>query len=199
MFTGIIECLGELIDISKNGSIMTMLVESDISSQLSIDQSVSHNGVCLTVTNVNANTHSCQLVQETLDKSNFDSIIIGSKINLERAMLLNQRLDGHIVQGHVDTTTICTNIINHNGSWEFFFQIPKPYLNHLIPKGSITINGVSLTIASINRTEFSIAVIPYTYQHTNFKNMQIGNTVNLEFDLIGKYILNYMKNLNISE
>ena len=188
MFTGIIESLGVVKNIIKEGDNIHITIESSFTSELKIDQSVAHNGVCLTTVAINGNEYTVTAIKETLDKTNFKHLKIGDKINLERAMILGARLDGHIVQGHVDQTAICTNVTEEDGSWVFSFEYDSSLNNITIEKGSITINGTSLTVVnSINNT-FSVAIIPYTYDFTNFHTFKKGTVVNLEFDVIGKYV-----------
>ncbi|MGB4845851.1 MAG: riboflavin synthase [Ferruginibacter sp.] len=188
MFTGIIENTGIIKDIVSHGSNKTFWVDSPLSNALKIDQSVSHNGVCLTVEEVTGNMHKVTAIEETLLKTELHNWKQGSLINLERCMLLNSRLDGHIVQGHVDCTATCTGIADKNGSWEFSFQFPGQFSTYIIEKGSITINGISLTLFNIGSDTFTVAIIPYTFEHTNIKQLQQGGLVNLEFDVIGKYV-----------
>ena len=192
MFTGIIEALGKVEKIEKEGSNVHFTFSSPISDQLKIDQSVSHNGVCLTVVALGDQQHTVTAIQETLDKSNLGQLKPGDEVNLERAMIAGSRLDGHMVQGHVDTTGQCTRIKEVDGSWYYHFTYtPTPeYL--LVDKGSICINGVSLTVVKAEGNDFSVAIIPYTYEHTTFGHLQAGDRVNLEFDVIGKYIARYM-------
>lgn len=188
MFTGIIETLGEIKAIEKEGGNVHLTITSAITNELKIDQSVAHNGVCLTVTSIINNEYSVTAIQETIDKTNLSDWKIGAAVNLERAMKLGDRLDGHIVQGHVDQIGICKAIKEANGSWYYTFEY-DPNLNNLtIEKGSITVNGVSLTVVNSMKNEFSVAIIPYTYEHTNFHIFEVGTKVNLEFDVIGKYV-----------
>jgi len=190
MFTGIIESTGKITSIIKDKSNIHITMKSDIANQLKVDQSVAHNGVCLTVVDVRKDNSSYTVtaIDETLAKTNFKSLKVTDIINLERAMKLGDRLDGHIVQGHVDQTGKCINIKNENGSWIFTFEYDSSTQNITIEKGSITINGVSLTVINSLKNEFSVAIIPYTYSHTNFGELKINNAVNLEFDIIGKYV-----------
>ena len=188
MFTGIIETLGEIKAIEKEGGNVHLTITSAITNELKIDQSVAHNGVCLTVTSIINNEYSVTAIQETIEKTNLSDWKIGAAVNLERAMKLGDRLDGHIVQGHVDQIGICKAIKEANGSWYYTFEY-DPNLNNLtIEKGSITVNGVSLTVVNSMKNEFSVAIIPYTYEHTNFHIFEVGTKVNLEFDVIGKYV-----------
>lgn len=188
MFTGIIETLGTVIEIEREGSNVHFTIKSAISSELKVDQSVAHNGVCLTVVALDEATHTVTAIEETLIKSNLGDLEVGSTVNLERAMLANMRLDGHIVQGHVDTTGTCTGVEEKDGSWYFHFKYDKNPEHLLVDKGSICVNGVSLTVVSPGDDYFSVAIIPYTYEHTTFGNLKAGDRINLEFDIIGKYI-----------
>ncbi len=188
MFTGIIESLGVVKNIVQEGENFHITIESDFTSELKIDQSVAHNGVCLTTVNINGNEYTVTAIKETLDKSNFRCLKIGDFLNLERAMLLGARLDGHIVQGHVDQTAVCTNVLEGKGSWVFSFEYDSSLNNITIEKGSITINGTSLTVVNSKKNSFSVAIIPYTYQFTNFHTFKKGTVINLEFDVIGKYV-----------
>ena len=191
MFTGIIEAEGKIENIETEGKNVHFTLSSPISQELKIDQSVSHNGVCLTVTSQVNNQYTVTAIEETLIRSNIGQLGVGDSINLERAMLQHGRLDGHIVQGHVDATAICTAINEADGSWYFSFQFDKKNAHLLVDKGSICINGVSLTLVHPTEENFSVAIIPYTFEHTNFKHLKIGDTVNLEFDILGKYIARY--------
>ncbi len=188
MFTGIIEAIGEIRSLEKEGENITIEVRSNLSSELKIDQSVSHNGVCLTVVDINDGSYFVTAIKETLDKTNLGSLQEGDMVNLERAMKLGDRLDGHLVQGHVDQVGYCKKIEESGGSWYFTFQYDASKGNLTIEKGSITVNGVSLTVVNSKEDTFSVAIIPHTYQHTNFKSLKVGSIVNLEFDLIGKYL-----------
>jgi riboflavin synthase len=188
MFTGIIESLGVVKNIVQEGENFHITIESDFTSELKIDQSVAHNGVCLTTVNINGNEYTVTAIKETLDKSNFRHLKIGDFLNLERAMVLGARLDGHIVQGHVDQTAVCTNVLEEKGSWVFSFEYDNSLNNITIEKGSITINGTSLTVVNSKKNSFSVAIIPYTYQFTNFHTFKKGTVINLEFDVIGKYV-----------
>lgn len=188
MFTGIIETLGTIAEIKKDHDNLHLTIASSITNELKIDQSVSHNGVCLTVVGVNNDQYTVTAIRETLEKTNLADWNTGDVVNLERAMKLGDRLDGHIVQGHVDQTGICTNIENANGSWYYSFEYDSSLNNITIEKGSITVNGVSLTVVNSKHNEFSVAIIPYTYEHTNFHSFKVGTKINLEFDVIGKYV-----------
>ena len=192
MFTGIIENLATVTKIVKDKGNIHITVKSDIAKELKIDQSLAHNGVCLTVVNIENDTYTVTAIRETLEKSSLGFLKSGGEINLERAMQLGERLDGHIVQGHVDQTAICTNVEEQDGSWMYSFEYEKGPENITIEKGSITVNGVSLTVVNSKNNSFSVAIIPYTYENTGFKNFKIGDLVNLEFDVIGKYVKRLM-------
>lgn len=188
MFTGIIEDMGVVSGLKEEFNNLHITINSAITKELKIDQSIAHNGVCLTVVNINENEYTVTAIKETLDKSSLGLLKLNDKINLERAMILGERLDGHIVQGHVDQTAICTNIEEANGSWVFSFSYDASFSNVTIEKGSITINGTSLTVINSKKDSFSVAIIPYTYEHTNFNTFKKGTVVNLEFDVLGKYV-----------
>lgn len=188
MFTGIIETLGIVNLIEKEQDNLHIKVQSSITNELKIDQSVAHNGVCLTVVAIEDDCYTVTAIQETINKTNLGHWKTGDALNIERAMKLGDRLDGHIVQGHVDQTAICTNSEETQGSWRYTFQYDASLHNITIEKGSITVNGVSLTVVDSKPNEFSVAIIPYTYEHTNFHTFKIGTIVNLEFDVIGKYV-----------
>lgn len=188
MFTGIIEEQGEVTELTRQRDNLHIKVAAKMAAELKIDQSIAHNGVCLTVVQVNDLDYTVTAIRETLDKTTLGDLVKGSRINLERGMKLGARLDGHIVQGHVDQTGICTKINENKGSWIFTFDYEDSYSNITIEKGSITVNGVSLTVVNSKKNEFSVAIIPYTYQHTTFNALKIGDRVNLEFDVIGKYV-----------
>ncbi len=187
MFTGIIETLGEVQSAKKDGSNLILTIKSEISNELKIDQSVSHNGVCLTVTELHPDAHTVVAIDETLQKSNIGQVKTGDLVNLERCMQMNGRLDGHIVQGHVDSKAKCLNVAEVDGSWLFDYEYDSKE-NVLVEKGSICINGVSLTCFNITDNSFRVAIIPYTFLHTNFKKIKKNDEVNLEFDIIGKYV-----------
>jgi riboflavin synthase len=191
MFTGIIEALGTVEKLEKKGSNVHLTIRSEISESLKIDQSLAHNGVCLTVVALENGTHTVTAIEETLKRSNIGDLEIGSFVNLERAMMANSRLDGHIVQGHVDSTGECVEVKEVDGSWYYTFKYEPTKEHLLVDKGSICINGVSLTVVSPENNTFSVAIIPYTYEHTTFKAIKAGSTINLEFDIIGKYIAKY--------
>ncbi len=188
MFTGIIENMGKVERIEQHGANKTFWISSSISSELKADQSLSHNGVCLTVEEVSGNMHRVTAIEETLLKSNICSSKPGDEMNLERCMLMNGRLDGHIVQGHIDATALCIDKKEMDGSWEFRFSFPQQFGSLVIEKGSVAVNGISLTAFNVGVNEFSVAIIPYTFTHTNMKQLDAGSTVNIEFDIIGKYI-----------
>lgn len=188
MFTGIIESVGFVKNLKQEKENLHITIESNFTSELKIDQSIAHDGVCLTIVNLKGKEYTVTAIKETLEKSNLKYVTVGTEINLERAMILGARLDGHIVQGHVDQTAVCTNITEENGSWVFSFEYNNAYNNITIEKGSITINGVSLTVVNSRKNSFSVAIIPYTYEFTNFHTFKIGTVVNLEFDVIGKYV-----------
>ena len=196
MFTGIIESLGKVAAIEREGSNVHFTISSPISSELKVDQSVSHNGVCLTVVALAGDTHTVTAIEETLVRSNLGELKVGDSVNLERAMRANARLDGHMVQGHVDATGNCIAVEELDGSWYYHFEYPFAPEHLLVDKGSICVNGVSLTVVKPEEqggtAKFSVAIIPYTYEHTNFHGIKVGNTINLEFDVIGKYVSKYM-------
>ncbi len=188
MFTGIIETLGVVTNVVKEQENVHLTIKSTITSELKIDQSVAHNGVCLTVVAINNDEYTVTAIKETLDKTNIGKLKTANIVNLERAMKLGDRLDGHIVQGHVDETGICKNIEDQNGSTVYTFEYNSDKNNITIEKGSITVNGVSLTVVNSKKDAFSVAIIPYTKEHTTFKTLQVNDTINLEFDVIGKYV-----------
>ena len=188
MFTGIIESIGVIKAINYDRSNINFSISSSLSNELRIDQSVSHNGVCLTVVSKEDGSYTVTAIKETLDKTNLGKLKLGDKINLERCLKVGDRLDGHFVQGHVDQTAICTYVGNENGSWTFTFKYDDKNNNITIEKGSITINGVSLTVVNSKKSEFSVAIIPYTFENTNFNSFTVGTLVNLEFDVFGKYV-----------
>lgn len=188
MFTGIIETTGTIQSIEKSGTNVSFWVASSLANVLKVDQSLSHNGVCLTVEAIENDLHRVTAIEETLQKTNLGSLQSGNVVNLERCMQMNGRLDGHIVQGHVDSTAVCTEAITKDGSWEYRFEIPVAFASLIIEKGSITINGTSLTIFDLTENSFKVAIIPYTYHHTNISSVQVGSVVNIEFDMIGKYV-----------
>ncbi|MEQ8245232.1 riboflavin synthase [Fulvivirga sp.] len=192
MFTGIIESIGTIRQIQTEGKNKHFQVVSDISKELKVDQSVAHDGVCLTVTKIDQDTHWVTAIDETLKKSNLDKLMPSSVVNLERCMLNNGRFDGHIVQGHVDQTATCTRIEEKGGSWEFDFEYDPALQNVTVEKGSITVNGTSLTCFNSDLNKFTVAIIPYTYEHTSIKNVKVGSVVNLEFDIVGKYVKRLM-------
>ena len=188
MFTGIIEKLGQVTSLKKENDNLHISIKSDFTSALKVDQSVAHNGVCLTVIALSEDIYTVTAIKETLDKTNLNALSVGTIVNLERAMKLGDRLDGHIVQGHVDQIGKCVEKYEENGSWVFTFSYDADLGNLTIEKGSITINGISLTVVNSKATAFSVAIIPYTYEHTNLSDVVVGDHVNLEFDVIGKYV-----------
>jgi riboflavin synthase len=193
MFTGIIESLGTIKNIRTEGTNVHITIASSLSKELKVDQSLAHEGVCLTVTAQNTENHTVTAIEETLNRTNLSNWKVGSKVNLERAMLASARLDGHIVQGHVDTTGTCIGREDHDGSWVFTFRYQPTPQYFVVDKGSICINGTSLTVVSPTFDTFSVAIIPYTFEHTTFGQLQIGDTINLEFDIIGKYFARYFE------
>lgn len=203
MFSGIIEGLGEVTAIQKEQSNLHITVKAPFTNELKIDQSIAHNGVCLTVVNINNDCYTVTAIAETLLKTNLGTLTIGDKINLERCLRVGDRFDGHIVQGHVDQTAICKNVEETNGSWMFTFEYDAPperihpgmasKNNVTVEKGSVCVNGVSLTVVNSKSNSFSVCIIPFTYEHTNFKNCKVDSIVNLEFDILGKYISKLMK------
>ncbi|MCC4226577.1 riboflavin synthase [Zunongwangia profunda] len=188
MFTGIVEEIGKIRKLVKESTNLHIEVEAKMTPELKIDQSVSHNGVCLTVVSIKDHQYTVTAIQETLNKTNLNGLVEGDSVNLERGMKLGDRLDGHIVQGHVDQTAKCTDVQDIDGSWQFTFEYDPSLNNITIEKGSITINGVSLTVVNSGRNSFSVAIIPYTFENTTFKQIKKGSIVNLEFDVIGKYV-----------
>tara|TARA_B100000900_G_scaffold86497_2_gene70172 strand:+ start:506 stop:1102 length:597 start_codon:yes stop_codon:yes gene_type:complete len=188
MFTGIIEDLGVVESLERETTNLHLTINSRLASELKIDQSVSHNGVCLTVVKRNASSYTVTAIKETLDKTNLNNLTEGAIVNLERGLKLGDRLDGHMVQGHIDQTGTCIEVHSQNGSWTYVFEYEPSLGNITIEKGSVTVNGVSLTVVDSKNNGFSVAIIPYTYEHTNFKHFKIGSVVNLEFDVIGKYV-----------
>jgi riboflavin synthase len=197
MFTGIIEGTGKVEKIQRDGGNMDIWCSSPFTHELKIDQSLSHNGACLTVVEINSDQYRVTAIQETIDKTNLGQIKEGDTVNLERCMPANGRFDGHIVQGHVDQIGICINRKEEHGSWTFTFEYDTSWGNITVEKGSITVNGVSLTVVGSLPSSFSVCIIPYTYEHTNFKTMQVGDQVNLEFDIVGKYVARLMKQPNV--
>jgi riboflavin synthase len=192
MFTGIIETLGKVTNLRQEQGNLHITVESAIANELKIDQSVAHNGVCLTVVGLTDTTHTVTAIEETLNKTSLGHLKAGEPVNLERCMQMNARLDGHIVQGHVDQTAVCTKFTELDGSWEYTFEYDAATGNVTVEKGSICVNGISLTVVNSGPNYFSVAIIPYTYEHTNLHNVREGSVVNLEFDIIGKYVARLM-------
>jgi len=193
MFTGIIETLGKVAGLRHEQGNLRITIASSISSELKIDQSVAHNGVCLTVIALADGTHTVTAIEETLNKSNLGQLKAGDLVNLERCMQMNARLDGHIVQGHVDQTAVCIEFKELNGSWEYTFEYDAAPGNVTVEKGSICVNGISLTVVNSKQNSFSVAIIPYTFEHTNLQQVRVGSVVNLEFDIIGKYVARLMQ------
>ena len=187
MFTGIIEQIAEVVKVENEGSNLNITLKSNITKELKIDQSVAHNGVCLTIVDIDGDKYMVTAIKETLDKSNLGLLKVGSKVNMERCMKLGDRLDGHMVQGHVDQTAKCTEIKEEKGSYVFTFK-HKESDNMTVEKGSVCVNGVSLTVVNSKDTSFSVAIIPYTFEHTNFHTFEVGTVVNIEYDILGKYI-----------
>jgi riboflavin synthase len=197
MFSGIIEEAAQVVALQKDQENLHLTMSCGFTNELKIDQSVAHNGVCLTVVSKTADTYTVTAIKETLDRTNLGQLVVGSKVNLERSMMMNGRLDGHIVQGHVDQTALCTEVKEADGSWYFTFEYPfdkdmakRGYMT--VDKGSVTVNGVSLTVCNPTDSSFQVAIIPYTYEHTNFHQIKAGTVVNLEFDIIGKYVSRMM-------
>jgi riboflavin synthase len=188
MFTGIIEQLGTIKEIQQEGSNIHFWVESPLFSELKIDQSLAHDGVCLTIDALKAPLHRVTAIQETLEKTNLGLWKVGKQVNLERAMILGARLDGHLVQGHIDSTGICIDVLEQDGSWKYRFEFDEKFSRLIIEKGSICVNGTSLTAFDVRDNQFSVAIIPYTYNHTNINLLQKNSKVNLEFDIVGKYV-----------
>ena len=195
MFTGIVEEIGEVIDVMKEDQNAHFVIKSVISSELKIDQSISHNGVCLTVVEQQEDWHKVTAISETLGITNLNSLKKGDLVNLERCLRVGDRLDGHMVQGHVDSTAKCIKVTEENGSWRYLFEGNSEVKQLVVYKGSICINGVSLTVTKTMNQEIEVAIIPYTYEHTNFQQIQVGDLVNIEFDILGKYFLKNAKNL----
>jgi len=188
MFTGIIETTGLIKDVIINGLNKTFWIESSLSPEFKVDQSVSHSGACLTIEEIKGSLHRVTAIDETLQKTNLAGWAVGSLVNIERCLPLNGRLDGHFVQGHVDTTGTCLNRIEKDGSWEFEIEFPEKFAELIIEKGSVCLNGISLTAFNVSKNNFSVAIIPYTLEHTNIKQAKVGDIVNIEFDMVGKYI-----------
>jgi len=197
MFTGIIERLGKVTKIEEEGTNYHFTIESGVEEDIYIDQSIAHNGVCLTVVSIDDNSYVVTAIKETMDKTNLGKVKVGDFVNLERATISGStRMDGHMVQGHVDGTTECIDVKDVDGSWYYTFKLDKSNAPLVVKKGSICINGVSLTVVAPTMNQFQVAIIPYTYEHTSFKFLEAGHTVNLEYDIIGKYVQRYMDNIN---
>ena len=194
MFTGIIECMATVVKVEKNKGNLDISLKSGITKELKIDQSLCHNGVCLTVVNIDNDVYTVNVISESIERSNFGEIITGDTVNIERSMSVNSRFDGHIVQGHVDEVAVCTQVSETDGSWKYVFKHSKN--NITVEKGSVTINGVSLTVVDSTENSFSVAIIPYTYNNTNFNQINVGTKVNLEFDIVGKYISKMINKTN---
>lgn len=201
MFTGIIECMGSVVDLHKKNSNLQLTIHAPIVEELQIDQSIAHNGVCLTVVDIllREESYMVTVIDETLQKSNLGSVAINEMINLERSMLVNGRLDGHLVQGHVDLVAMCTNVEDLNGSWAYTFEYPGDNSHLVVDKGSICVNGVSLTVVKAMKNSFSVCLIPYTWKYTNFNRIREGSLVNIEFDIIGKYVARIMQGKSTSD
>lgn len=195
MFTGIIESIAEVVDIKQSQSNITFGFKCSFTNELKIDQSVAHNGVCLTVVEIKDDIYFVTAIAETLSKTNLGYLQVGSKVNIERCMVAGARLDGHIVQGHVDETATLIQVDEMDGSWIYYFQYDKNSQHYTVNKGSICVNGVSLTVVESSKGSFSVAIIPYTFEHTTFQYLKAGDKVNLEFDILGKYVAQYMKNI----
>lgn len=193
MFSGIIEATGRVVKTQVSGSNLDITIEAPFTQELKIDQSIAHNGACLTVVSIEENTYRVTAIKETLEKTNLSSWKNDDEINLERCLKLGDRLDGHMVQGHVDAVAKCTGVVEEGGSWKFSFSYPKAEGRITVPKGSICVNGVSLTVVDSATDGFSVCIIPYTFEHTNFHRIRPGDLVNLEFDVIGKYVMQYLK------
>jgi riboflavin synthase len=192
MFTGVIEAFGKVVSLDPENENLNITLSCPFTNELKIDQSLSHNGVCLTVTKISENTYTVTAIAETLRKTNLGLLTVNDKVNLERSMMMNGRIDGHIVQGHVDSVALCTAVEDQGGSWMFRFEYEEDIDRLTVEKGSICVNGVSLTVVDSAPGTFSVAIIPYTYEHTNFGDLKKGSVVNLEFDIIGKYVAKYM-------
>jgi len=194
MFTGIIEGLGNIVAIEKDGENVHFSVQCKFTNEMKVDQSLAHNGVCLTIVKIDGDCYAVTAIKETLDKSSLGGLEVGSQVNLERAMLANGRFDGHVVQGHVDQTAICKSVTEEDGSWTFTFEYEPTHGNLTVEKGSITVNGVSLTVVNSQPNQFSVCIIPFTKENTTFNTLTVGDKINLEFDIIGKYVSKLMVN-----
>jgi len=199
MFSGIVETKGTVVRIEREGSNYGFWIESSIAKDAYIDQSIAHNGVCLTIVKIENNQYLVTAIHETILKTNLSSWTVSYEVNLERSLMATSRIDGHFVQGHVDTTAMCVKVENADGSWYFHFSIAKEHSKYIVQKGSICINGVSLTVVVADEGHFSVAIIPYTYEHTNFCHLVSGDEVNIEFDILGKYIVSYMDKINTNK
>ena len=199
MFSGIIENLGKVEQLTQQGSNKSIYIKSSFTNELKIDQSIAHNGVCLTVEDIKGDIYKVTAVEETLKKSNLGMLRVDDEINLERSMTLQSGLDGHIVQGHVDCTATCTSVVESEGSWLFNFSIDPKFRNLIVEKGSICINGISLNIFNCEDKSFTVTIIPYTYNHTNIKNIVKDSIVNIEFDILGKYVARYLDSINLNQ
>jgi riboflavin synthase len=188
MFTGIIEATGTITDIEVKGTNVSFTVSSKVSNELKVDQSVAHSGICLTVENVTDGKHTITAIQETIQKTTAGNWKVNDTINIERCLMANSRIDGHFVQGHVDATAVCTSKKDEGGSWLFQFEFSEKFASLMIEKGSVSINGISLTCFNVTRNSFNVAIIPYTYEHTNIQFVEVGTAVNIEFDVFGKYM-----------
>ena len=197
MFSGIVEATGRVMRIEREQSNVHFWVNASFADELAIDQSVAHNGVCLTVVALKSDQYKVTAIAETLQRTNLGAWLEGTEVNLERCLKLSDRIDGHMVQGHVDTTATCVSVDETDGSWKYFFEYEHKPEWTTVPKGSICVNGVSLTVVDSEKGRFSVCIIPYTYEHTNFKQLSAGQLVNLEFDIIGKYVMRYMSINNL--
>jgi len=192
MFTGIIEDIGTITEIVIDGTNKTFIVESNISNELSVDQSVSHDGVCLTIEECDNKSHRVTLIKESLDRSVFGSYAVGDEVNLERCIRLSDRLDGHMVQGHIDASVRCLSKVDKDGSWVFKFELPQSFKSLIVMKGSICLHGISLTVSALHDDSFEVSIIPYTYDHTNLRNISTGDYIHVEFDILGKYVQRHL-------
>ena len=196
MFTGIIECVGQIINVTQKDNNKILTISHPMKDQLYIDQSISHNGVCLTVISISNNIYQVEAIEETLRKTNLSELKSDNYINIERSLVATTRMDGHIVSGHIDCFAEILEIKDQKGSWEYRIKLPKEFIPNVVTKGSICINGISLTVSSLDENSFCVSIIPYTFNHTNLKYLKAGDKVNLEFDVIGKYVINYLTKIN---